>query len=93
MNGNAMLKNFLFDISGFTGTFTMQGREQECIQYIRRTVGNSKVLVSIALNDRALNPCSAGFNSTICSNSFLLVVGWIQPCVLPCYIKLFTEIK
>lgn len=40
-----MLKNFLFDITGLTGTFTIQGREQECINYIKQTVGNNKVLV------------------------------------------------
>jgi len=46
VNGKTMLKNFLFDICGLTGSFTMQGRELECINYIRQTVGNSKVLVS-----------------------------------------------
>ena len=45
-NGNAMLKNFLYNIAGLKGTFTMRSRESECIEYIRKVVGNNKVLVS-----------------------------------------------
>lgn len=44
-NGNAMLKNFLYNITGLKGTFTMRSRESECIEYIRKVVGNNKVLV------------------------------------------------
>ncbi|XP_034229959.1 GMP synthase [glutamine-hydrolyzing] isoform X2 [Thrips palmi] len=57
VNGKIMLKNFLFDICGLTGSFTMQGREQECINYIRQTVGNSKVLLLV----------SGGVDSTVCA--------------------------
>lgn len=46
-NGKVMLHNFLFDVAGLTGNFTLRGREAECIQYIRETVGNNKVLVSL----------------------------------------------
>lgn len=46
VNGRAMLKNFLFDIAGLTGNFTIQGRELECVNNIKETVGNNKVLVS-----------------------------------------------
>lgn len=49
VNGKAMLKNFLFDIAGLTGSFTLQGREQECINYIKQTVGNNKVLVCTSI--------------------------------------------
>lgn len=45
-NGKIMLHNFLFGIAGLTGNYTMQGRETDCIQYIKDTVGNNKVLVS-----------------------------------------------
>lgn len=44
-NGKAMLKNFLVDIAGLTGNYTMQNREIECINNIKETVGNNKVLV------------------------------------------------
>ena len=40
-----MIKNFLFDISGCTGNYTMQGRELECLKYVKETVGSNKVLV------------------------------------------------
>lgn len=43
--GKAMFSNFLYDVAGLSGNFTLQSRELECIDYIRRTVGNSKVLV------------------------------------------------
>ncbi len=45
-NGKQMMKNFLYEIAKFKGTFTMKSREQECIDYIKETVGNHKVLVS-----------------------------------------------
>jgi len=44
-NGKAMMKNFLFDIAGLTGNFTLQGREEQCIRYTKEAVGNNKVLV------------------------------------------------
>lgn len=42
--GKAMLRNFLFGISGLEATYTMEAREQHCIDYIRRVVGSDKVL-------------------------------------------------
>ena len=45
-NGKQMMKNFLHDICKMKGNYTMKGRESACIQYIRDTVGNHKVLVS-----------------------------------------------
>lgn len=44
-NGKTMLQNFLFDIAGLTGNYTLHSRESQCIQYIRETIGNKKVLV------------------------------------------------
>lgn len=44
-NGKTMLHNFLFGIAGLTGTYTLHDREAQCIQYIKETVGNKKVLV------------------------------------------------
>lgn len=46
-SGRTMLRNFLFDVAGLTGNFTMQNRETDCINYIKEAVGDSKVLVSI----------------------------------------------
>ena len=46
-NGKLMLKNFLYNIANLKGTFTMRSRESECIDYIRKTVGDHKVLVCL----------------------------------------------
>lgn len=65
-NGKTILKNFLFDVAGLTGTYTMTSREKECLKYIKTTVGNNKVLllvsggvdstVAAALLHKALRP-------------------------------------
>ncbi|KAK5641448.1 hypothetical protein RI129_009995 [Pyrocoelia pectoralis] len=57
VNGKTMLKNFLFDVVGLTGNYTMQGREAECIRYIKETVGSNKVLLLV----------SGGVDSTVCA--------------------------
>lgn len=56
-NGVAMLKNFLFDVVGVSGTYTMQSREVQCIEYIKETVGKDKVLMMV----------SGGVDSTVCA--------------------------
>ena len=47
VNGIEVLKNFLFDIAGCHGTFTMRSRETSCIEYIKETAGNHKILVVV----------------------------------------------
>lgn len=44
--GMEMLRNFLFEIAGCTNNFTVQNRQQTCINEIREKVDKSKVLVS-----------------------------------------------
>lgn len=56
-NGKQMLRNFLFDIALLTGDYTMQGREAQCLKYIKDTVGNNKVLLLL----------SGGVDSTVCA--------------------------
>lgn len=56
-HGKTMLRNFLFDIVGLTGNYTIQGRETECIKLIQETVGNNKVLVLV----------SGGVDSAVCA--------------------------
>jgi GMP synthase (glutamine-hydrolysing) len=46
-NGKMILKNFLYDVAGCSGTFTVQNRELDCIREIKEQVGTSKVLVRI----------------------------------------------
>lgn len=45
-NGKKILSNFLFEVSKLKPKFTMESREQSCIEYIKKSVGKSKVLVS-----------------------------------------------
>lgn len=60
-NGKQILKNFLYEIAKLSGNFTMQSREQECIDAIRSTVGpTDKVLVLL----------SGGVDSTVCAALF-----------------------
>ncbi|XP_063243087.1 GMP synthase [glutamine-hydrolyzing] isoform X2 [Bacillus rossius redtenbacheri] len=56
-SGKAMIRNFLFDISGCTGNYTMQSRELECIRHIKEAVGSNKVLLLV----------SGGVDSSVCA--------------------------
>jgi len=56
-NGNKMMHHFLYDICGFTGTYNLQDRQTKCIDYIKDTVGNRKVLMLL----------SGGVDSTVCA--------------------------
>lgn len=44
--GVTMMRNFLYEIGGLSGTYTLQSRELQCINYIKEVVGTNKVLVS-----------------------------------------------
>lgn len=56
-SGKQMLFNFLIGISGLSASYTLKGREQQCIDYIREVVGNKKVLLLV----------SGGVDSTVCA--------------------------
>ena len=49
VNGLSMIKNFLYEVAKLKASFTMQSREVSCINYIKETVGDNKVLVSCVL--------------------------------------------
>lgn len=57
INGRKILNNFLLNIVGLSGTYTMRGREEQCIKYIKNIVGNKKVLLLV----------SGGVDSTVCA--------------------------
>jgi len=46
-NGKTMMHNFLFDIAGCKGSYSLASRKESCIKYIRETVGKHKVLVLV----------------------------------------------
>jgi GMP synthase (glutamine-hydrolysing) len=53
-----MLHNFLFEICGLKGGYTLEKREQQCIDYIRRTVGRDKIVLMLV---------SGGVDSAVCA--------------------------
>jgi len=55
--GNGILRNFLYEIVGFSGSYTMQDRQKTAIDYIQKSVGDKKVLVLV----------SGGVDSTVCA--------------------------
>lgn len=65
-NGQKMLHNFLYGICGLSGNFTMQKREQQCIDYIRRTVGNDKVVLMLVSGGVDSAVCAALLHKALC---------------------------
>lgn len=55
--GKQMLSNFLFDIAGLSKSYTLKSRRDTCVQHIKETVGDSKVLVLV----------SGGVDSSVCA--------------------------
>lgn len=56
-HGMHIMKNFLYTIAHCEGTYTMASREKSCVQYIKDTVGDHKVLMLL----------SGGVDSTVCA--------------------------
>lgn len=65
MSGKEMFHNFLFDVAGCSGDYTMCNREQMCIEEIRSVVGDKKVLVMV----------SGGVDSTVCAALLCKALG------------------
>ena len=43
-----LLNHSVENLSGMKGNYTIDGREQSCIQLIKQTAGNAKVLVLVS---------------------------------------------
>lgn len=69
LNGRNVLHNFLFNIAGLTGNYTLRNREAQCIQYIRDTVGNKKVLVR-------------GMDNSIIEISSVILLAFSKLCIV-----------
>ena len=86
-NGMAMLKNFLMDICSFSGDFTMEDRQKECIQYIKEMVGDNKVLVSVTVvTKRSFRPLleTSHYSFHFPCHRCYYQVAWIPPCAPLC---------
>ncbi len=57
LNGKKIFKNFLYSIVGLKGNYTVDNRQQQAIEYIKKTVGDKKVIVLV----------SGGVDSTVCA--------------------------
>ena len=64
-NGKAMFSNFLFNIAGCSGSYTMEDRETSCIREITELVGEKKVLVLV----------SGGVDSSVCAALLNKAIG------------------
>eukprot|EP01113_Clastostelium_recurvatum_P029196 TRINITY_DN3523_c0_g1_i8.p1 TRINITY_DN3523_c0_g1~~TRINITY_DN3523_c0_g1_i8.p1 ORF type:complete len:717 (+),score=137.64 TRINITY_DN3523_c0_g1_i8:174-2153(+) len=56
-NGKHILRNFLYNIAGLRGGYTLEDREERAIHHIRQVVGAKKVLVLV----------SGGVDSAVCA--------------------------
>lgn len=61
--GMEMLRNFLFEIAGCTSNFSVQNRQQACINDIIEKVGKSKVLVSVNIVTSPILQCDFLFRN------------------------------
>jgi len=57
VNGRKVLHNFLYNIAGFSGDYTLEDREAKAVGYIRGCVGDKEVLVLV----------SGGVDSSVCA--------------------------
>lgn len=65
-SGKQMFKNFLYEICGLSGTFTLSDREAKCLKYIQDQVGD---------NDKVLMLLSGGVDSTVCAALMTKALG------------------
>lgn len=76
LNGKAIFKNFLFDVVGLTGNYTIQGREIECLRYyfhkfdLKKQCNNtlySRYIKESVGTKKVLLLVSGGVDSTVCA--------------------------
>ncbi len=70
-NGTAMIHNFLYEICGASGDWTMEDYMHRSIEEIRRKVGSGQVLLAL----------SGGVDSSVCAALFAEAVGSKLTCV------------
>lgn len=70
-NGTDMLRRFLYDLCGARGDWTMQDYAQACIEGLRRTIGDGRVLLAL----------SGGVDSSVCAALLDKAVGEQLTCI------------
>ena len=71
LGGEEMLHNFLYEVCGFTGTWTMANYAKTAIEDIRNTVGDGKVLLAL----------SGGVDSSVAAALISKAVGDQLTCI------------
>lgn len=71
INGNEMIKNFIYNVCGCTGQWTMHNYAQSCIADIKEKVGNGKVLLAL----------SGGVDSSVAAALISKAVGNQLTCI------------
>ena len=70
-NGTAMIRNFLYEVCGATGDWTMEDYMRRSIEEIRQKVGEGRVLLAL----------SGGVDSSVCAALFAEAIGNQLTCV------------
>ena len=70
-NGTVMIRNFLYEICGATGDWTMEDYKNVAIKQIRQQVGSGKVLLAL----------SGGVDSSVCAALLAEAIGEQLTCV------------
>lgn len=70
-NGTAMIRNFLYEVCGAKGEWTMESYMHRSIEEIRQKVGKDKVLLAL----------SGGVDSSVCAGLFAEAIGKQLTCV------------
>lgn len=70
-NGVAMIRNFLYEVCGATGDWTMEDYKNIAIEQIRQQVGDGKVLLAL----------SGGVDSSVCAALLAEAIGKQLTCV------------
>jgi GMP synthase (glutamine-hydrolysing) len=70
-NGTAMIRNFLYEVCGAAGDWTMEGYMRRSIQEIRQKVGSGRALLAL----------SGGVDSSVCAALFAEAIGAQLTCV------------
>ena len=70
-NGTAMIRNFLYNVCGATGDWTMKNYAQTAIEQIRAKVGDGKVLLAL----------SGGVDSSVVASLISKAVGRQLTCI------------
>ncbi len=69
--GTELLRNFLYGVCGFSGSWTMESYREKAVEELRETIGGGRVLLAL----------SGGVDSSVCAALLAEAVGQQLTCV------------